>query len=251
MKNLKILQWNMRGFKSQKSFLQHAIDQIKPQVICVQETHAKPNNNLNLGTYQYPPIRLDRTEQRGGGIAIFIHNTIPYTPITINTETEVIATNFFINNRKITICNMYLPPNLSTQTISNTLIDKITPIITGSFILTMDANSHHISWGSPNSDAKGKIINDWINQNELVLLNNGDPTYLTSTGNFTHIDLTICSPDIAAELNWSTYKDTLNSDYYPIIIEASSITELENNPQKWKTQSANWNIFQEQLKLQI
>ena len=81
----------------------------------------------------------------------------------------------------------------------------------------MDTNAHHSDWGSPRIDPKGNLISNWIDDNDLVLLNNEEPTFMSNVGTFSHIDLTNCSSNIASEMNWKTYHDTLNSDHFPII----------------------------------
>ena len=51
----------MRGFKPQRSYLQHAIDELKPDVISIQETHLKEKDHAFLAGYN-PPWRKDREE---------------------------------------------------------------------------------------------------------------------------------------------------------------------------------------------
>ena len=83
--NLNLLQWNLKGYHSQRPYLQHAIDILKPTVIALQETHLKPNQNAHLTRYQ-PPLRKDRTANKGGGVALFIHTDIPFTPLPLTTS---------------------------------------------------------------------------------------------------------------------------------------------------------------------
>ena len=72
----KLIQWNMRGYQHQRPYLQNAIDTIKPLVICLQETHLKPEKDASLPQFHYPPLRADRLSGKCGGAAIFIHESI-------------------------------------------------------------------------------------------------------------------------------------------------------------------------------
>ena len=66
-----ILQWNIRGFRSHRPYLQNAIDTIKPNIIALQETLLKNKDDSYLSGYN-PPLRKDREDKTGGGVAIFI-----------------------------------------------------------------------------------------------------------------------------------------------------------------------------------
>ena len=249
MDKFTILQWNIRGFYPQKPYLQKCIDISCPDVICLQETHLKTSNVPSLSNYHYPPIKRDREDRRGGGVMIFVKNTVPYLNIDIETEIEIVLTKVFIEDKPITIGNIYLPPDMSNLYVKEQL-EKIISELEAPFLLTFDANAHHYSWGSTveNSDTRGNILFDLIESHSLVLLNTGDPTFLTSGGNFTHIDITISSPELASSFNWQTYHDPMNSDHFPIFI-TTKVDSIENFTPKWNIKKADWLKYQKILKI--
>jgi hypothetical protein len=57
-----------------------------------------------------------------------------------------------------------------------------------------DSNAHYLMWDSIQpTDARGDNLADWIMDNELELLNNGDPTRKNpETGNDNFLDVTFC-----------------------------------------------------------
>ena len=69
--NVKIVQWNVRSFHSNKASILNAIDKIKPDILCFQETNGKTNQNFKLTGYTCL-ARKERDERRGGGVAIFV-----------------------------------------------------------------------------------------------------------------------------------------------------------------------------------
>ena len=247
MDNIIIVQWNMKGFYSQKPYLQKLIDTLSPDVICLQETHLKPKNTPYLAKYHYPPVKKDREDRRGGGVMIYIKKSIQYVNFPINTELELIAAKVFIDNRPIIISNLYLPPDLSNVYIKDEL-PKMFAAFNSSFIMNLDSNAHHSMWGSPidNTDSRGSILCEIIEDYNISLLNNGDPTYLTNTGNFTHIDLSICSPELAPKFIWTTYHDPMNSDHFPIILKTEFTTDTNFTP-RWNTRKADWNEYRNNL----
>ena len=87
-----ILQWNLQGYQTQRPYLQHLIDKTKPQILCLQETHLKPKNPLYIPGYQYPPLRKDRADHRGGGVAIVTRIGVPNIPVDLNTDLEATVT---------------------------------------------------------------------------------------------------------------------------------------------------------------
>ena len=121
------------------------------------------------------------------------------------------------------------------------------------YLISMDANAHHSDWGSPGSsiDNRGRIISEWIEEQELIILNNGEPTYLANNGTHSHIDITLCSPEIATKFSWETHHDPLNSDHYPIIItdhEAQN-DNISTPAPRWNIAKADWTTYQKVLKL--
>ena len=234
---------------SQRPFLQNAIDDIKPHIIALQETHLTENNTSYLSHYHSPPLRKDRENRRGGGVALFIHNNISFLPIVIDIDIEIIAVKILLQHQNLNIYNIYFPPDTTPTTIDTSLIELQKHLVEP-FIITMDANAHHVQWGSPTSDHKGNIFASWINDNHYVLLNNGEPTFMTPTGTQTHIDITICSTNLASTLDWKTHYDPCNSDHLPIIINSDNSILNENNiGTKWNLNSANWTLFRNTIQI--
>ena len=142
-----------------------------------------------------------------------IKTSIPFIKIDVDTEIEIVLTKIFIKSKPVIIGNIYLPPDLSNIYVKHQL-EKIILELDTPFILTFDANAHHYSWGSTveNTDARGNFLYDFIDNNLLVLLNTGDPTYLTNNGNYTHIDISVCSSELASSLNWQPSHDPMNTE---------------------------------------
>ena len=62
----------------------------------------------------------------------------------------------------------------------------------GVTILLSDFNGHNFIWGSDDVNDKGRIIENFINKNNLCLFNNKTPTYLhPATGTYTSLDRSV------------------------------------------------------------
>ena len=241
------MQWNIRSFRNNKNFIRRAIDDLSPTVICMQETRCKVDQDIRLPGFSCA-ARSDREESTGGGTAILIANDIPVTNLNIDSELETSMAQALINNQKLSIVNIYIPPSTNNNCIAGEM-DKIIAGLCPPFILCMDSNGHHTSWGSEANDRRGEIIDEWVTDNDVVLLNDGSPTYETNNGNYTHIDLTITSPDIAAQLNWEVACENYNSDHYPVCIRTNIEIDGKQKLPRYIFERADWGKYNNLVKL--
>lgn len=83
-----------------------------------------------------------------------------------------------------------------------------------------------------------------------MFLNNGDPTLVTAPSqNNSTVDITICSPDIASDIEWLVQDETLGSDHYLISIYISCLSNIQPRSPflKWNVKLANWALFSEEI----
>ena len=118
--NLRILQWNVRSFESNKAIILKALDVIKPDVLCLQETNGKNHQNFNLTGYKCV-ARKDRAVSTGGGVAIFTKRELATTEIEVQLEIEAVAVNVHVGEKVHQIFSIYLPPNTDNNLIKESL----------------------------------------------------------------------------------------------------------------------------------
>lgn len=240
-----ILQWNCNGLRCQFEELQLLINQHKPKIIALQETRTNPSINPNIKGYE---IIFSHRPSGQGGVAIAIKTGIKFNKVQINSTLEAIAVEVNIP-RKMTVCSIYLSPN---QQINRTDLENILNTLPKPFILSGDFNAHHNQWGSKRDDSRGKMIEALINDQHLITLNDGNPTFIHSgningNNNITScIDLTLCSAEIADKLNWTVADDQHGSDHFPIMI-GSEQHRQRSRIARWKIEEADWNIFEEEI----
>ena len=103
-----------------------------------------------------------------------------------------------------------------------------------------DLNGYSPLWGCIQTDSSGNIIENFINQCGLTILNNGAPTHLNPIKD-TAIDLSLCSPNILEEFDWNTIPSLLDSDHHPILL-SSEIIEPDPSPIR-QIKKADWAAF--------
>ena len=90
---------------------------------------------------------------------------------------------------------------------------------------------------------KGRIIENFINKNNLCLYNNKTPTYLhPATGTYTSLDLSICYPTLLLDYEWKVHDDPCGSDHFPIFLN-NIAPQLEEPITRWKLTKADWPSF--------
>lgn len=238
MTSLKLVQWNMCSFKAQINYLKLIISTHNPDVIALQETRFVNNKTISLKNYN---DLFKNRATASGGVALYIKKTITLETVNVNSNHEVIATRV-ITDKKITICNVYFAPNVNVtkQDIVGIILQLPHP-----FILVGDFNAHNLLWGNNLNSHLGKVVENIIDENNnIILLNNGDPTHFClHSGAQSAIDLSICSTSIANTISWNVLNSLYGSDHFPILIEYGENIEEPIFEPKWKYAKANWVDF--------
>ena len=79
------MQWNAQEIRNQKDERSEMINQYKSNIIAIQETKLWSGTNFSIP--QFNEIRQDGQYNRGphGGVALYIHNSIPYKQVQVTT----------------------------------------------------------------------------------------------------------------------------------------------------------------------
>jgi len=112
-----------------------------------------------------------------------------------------------------------------------------------------DFNGKNKLWGSPFNDARGNCVESFLELNDMVCLNKGDPTHLNYNGTLSHLDLVICSKNLAMNGECNIMDETWGSDHYPIEISFDDCTPTINISieHKYNLDKANWKLYKSLL----
>ena len=134
----------------------------------------KQENDKHKAThYIYNQIDTHAT-RTSGSTSTIVNNTLPQSQINLNTNLQAIAVSVTLH-KTISICSLYIPhPN------SNVIELECEDLIQlpKHFILMGDFNSHNQIWGSRDTNERGCTIENFMNKNNLCLLNNNTPFIL-------------------------------------------------------------------------
>lgn len=220
----KLIQWNCRGYRSRYLDIQNILQQHQPVCLFLQETMLGNHTPNPLPNYNIEVFAPTPQPTPGKGLAILIRKDSGCNRLTLNTNLQAMALQINFFPALLTICNIYIPPGEIIQV--NDLIDLVDqlprPCVIGG-----DLNAKHTMWGNNVVDQRGRDIEELLRRTDVCLLNTIQHTHFhVQTGTTSAIDLTLSSPDLAPDFQWSVLDDLYGSDHFPIVIE--SLTSQPN-----------------------
>ena len=106
-------------------------------------------------------------------------------------------------DRQVTLCSLYLEPKLedhlfdisgNTRHLDISDLQNLIDQLPSPFILMGDFNAKHVLWGESTCDRWGNLFEQLLDNNDIVLMNDGSPTTFDVYHNSSSaIDLSICS----------------------------------------------------------
>ena len=176
-----------------------------------------------------------------GGSLMYIRRDVPQMSFALQSSLQATAVQVDLA-RRYTICTIYLPP--SKVVTRDELIDLIHQL-PQPFMLLGDLNGRHPLWGDIVTNSKGNILSSIIENEDLGILNTGEPTHFHSqTGTWSNIDLSICSADCRIDFGWRVLDDLMGSDHFPIVISSINGPPTHTAP-RWQLDKADWPLFRE------
>ena len=202
-----IIQWNCRGVKSNFDELSILINNHKPVAVCLQETFLKRGDDISIKYHSiYNKVFTDGEKARGC-VSIIVSNNIPHKVISLNTNLQAVAIRLCLHSA-VNLCSLYLLPSTP---INETSLNDIITQLPSPFILAGDFNGHNVMWGCDDTNQRGLQLENFISNNSLSFMND-NKTYLhPSTGSYSSIDLTLCSPVLLPNFTWK-----VTEDHFPI-----------------------------------
>ena len=185
-----------------------------PDIVCLVETWLC-GNILNNELYipNYSIIRHDRN-RHGGGVAIYIHNSIKYQILmTGPANLELLVVSLFRNNFKLCLGVFYRPPS-SSHYIFDTLCDALFTIDQShfsNFVLVGDFNVNFDSSHPLYSHLSDFMVSFSLSQ--IV----ESPTHYSHSGQPSLIDLVFVS-DVSYFCTCSVIPNLANSDHLGLLV---------------------------------
>lgn len=193
---------------------------------------SEPNKNM------MKPNEWIYDEQKDTGIRIFNHN------LNIRNQGEGDGITYIVTP-DFTLCSCYASGNRDLNHLDD-LLDQISSLIRsaqGKTIIVGDFNAKSPQWGMTKTDTRGAVMEDWIAQNDLIIMNDGDkPTFQVESYSSV-LDLTLATSDLKEQIQkWDVLEEDSLSDHNYITFE---FKKLEKPPRTrptfkgWQTRKFN------------
>ena len=99
-----VLQWNAQELKTFKRDLVKLIDELHPGINALQETFQCKNFVIKLRGCSNISKETHFNQRYHGGVAMFIHTSLPYEQLEVNTPLEVVAAKVQIEYQRLITC---------------------------------------------------------------------------------------------------------------------------------------------------
>ncbi|VDH92580.1 Hypothetical predicted protein [Mytilus galloprovincialis] len=236
-----IVHWNCRGIHNNAAEY-IAMSQIKPDIICFQETWCKnEQDHPHVMGYKIADFSVRNTKSHGG-TAIYVRENLPYLKKNIDSNLEISCIKFNFDNNDITLVNLYDTESDTKLPQYNNIFDQIE----GKFLLCGDFNAHHTMWGGKHTDTKGRELFSFLEYKDIVLLNDGTGTRCNpSTLELAPIDLSFCNSSLASKITWSVdLTSSYGSDHHVVNINFSHKQILTDDSESvYNYKKADWEAF--------
>ena len=238
----KIIQWNCNGLLSRKAELERflSVQTNLPDVLCIQESFL----NKNISSFSirgYTTERSDRAQGQRGGLVTLVKCGLTYERLPNPTSIEAMIIQIKLQSGKVTIVNVYHAPGTP---IDGDEYERLFQQHHRDSIILGDFNAYSTIFGATRTDARGRVIENLLDDYNMAVLNTGVGTYIRRSGEMSHLDISMASTNIARIANWYVHDDPMGSDHLPVIIKLCDPAIIEDAyiPQ-WCYRRANWDGF--------
>jgi ribonuclease HI len=255
---LRIMQWNAESISTKLFELRVRLADDDIDVCLIQESHLQEKSRVPY-IEGYKVIRADRVATVKGGLLAYVKKSLVVEEIgrvaVEATEVSIFRIQFS-KNKWIHISNVYVPPaNSKGQDVIKLRTDAI-PCMASSLICG-DFNAHAVLWDSrANPDDRGDSLMEWIFDNNLSVLNNGDATRFDrgseegSPTKWSTPDVTLCGANWVGKTEWTVAEPIGKSDHLPIVITINDDVKHQSvygRKARWRSNGVDWEKFSQEI----
>ncbi|XP_023236006.1 uncharacterized protein LOC111635306 [Centruroides sculpturatus] len=209
-RKIRILQCNIQRSISAAFILGNHLNNY--DLVLLQEPYCRSNAPACLPTYC--PI-LQGRRKYPWAVTLVPNVNLPILHHTKFSDECIIVTELLNNDERVIIINTYFPGEIDNDNFLGKLQHIIDAFQEAQIVLAGDLNAHSPAWGGNRLDGRGRQLEEFLNQNDLLLLNNPfSPLTFCSPRGESWIDVAICSSRLYAKItNWRVLPEESLSDH--------------------------------------
>ena len=248
--NIKIIQINLQHCKEATAVLCGQLNQLHSGIALIQEPYLYKGGVRGLNI-KGSTLIYDRSADRPRA-ALLATRGMEVTPLPCLTTADAVAVEVKLKVHSgvstFVFCSAYLPYDANCLPPTQDLVSVVEYAKNNSYpmVIGCDANSHHICWGSTNSNRRGIALLEYLLTEELLIANRGNTPTFHNAIREEVIDITICDEQSNNMIsNWAVSPDASLSDHSQIHFEICGLVRNiinYRNPRK-----TNWAKYSELL----
>ena len=94
-----IIQWNIQGLGNKKQEIIQVIHEHKASILALQETQMKTEFLLKIPDFNVIAKEGPSGARQHGGVAMYIHRSVPFDPIDLDTPFKAVAATVHLKTR--------------------------------------------------------------------------------------------------------------------------------------------------------
>ena len=215
MEQVKLIQHNIiKWTMTRRNELMNIYRQYDPDIIMLNATGLKDTEKIKL--YTYNVYQRNITNEEHAGIAIGIKKNIKHRIIDDNNE-DILGVEIETSRGPLALFTAYIPPRHADYNSLGIMRYLRKPIPT---YLVADLNARHIQFGHGSTNARGRLLLNYIRRDIITLLGPEFKTYIGTTGTGT--------PDMMIGNRWANLNVSLTqgpittSDHLPIYMKIAT-----------------------------
>ena len=176
---------------------------------------AAPHPHL-LPVYQEPTSPQKRVRA-----LLYLPRDVPFWYMNQFSTTDEVTIGLKIHGKKVLMSSVYMPYDPQTHPITTNLhrVVQFCKKENWGLVVCADSNSHHVEWGSTNTNRRGEWLLEYLQLQNLNLENIGSIPTFSSAGRKEVIDLTITNQLFSNHVKgWRVdSSNPFESDHNPIL----------------------------------
>jgi ribonuclease HI len=246
--NINFKQINLHHCKEATSILRCSLDSGQTGVSLIQEPYFFKGGVRGLGNSG--SIHCVVSQGEIVRACVYTHKSLNAMLLRQFSSSDFVAVQIRYSRKgvdhKLVVCSAYLAYDKLVPSKELTNLVEYCDQNNIQVIIGCDANSHHVVWGSSDTNKRGEKLLEFILAADLSVLNRGNrPTFVTRNREEV-IDITICSAAVELDVSgWNVSQEYSMSDHQTIQFSLTAddfSTKPFRNPKK-----TNWSVFKETL----
>lgn len=248
------VQFNCNGIRGQRLHIQQIIIKYSPKFILLQELKIKKTDNIKFKGYTFISKFIDEDSQFKPSVGMLIKEGIIFSIIDTPNDICIIGIDTF-NVVPISLFSFYDSARICKLSEPNMKkiveLGKHKPLIMGDFNTKSSLWDRNVK--STWNDRRTKELINFIDNSDLILMNDGSPTRISPVFNCNNsaIDLSLIHKDLISDFFWSVSNSTFGSDHIPTLVTSYNSNLNPHEHIIWNYKSSDWNKFNNVCNLEL